>query len=301
MITLSGSAPQSLSASNILFVSPSFGSPSASVSLTLNGVISIVLQSGSFTSGQNIKFILPGTVTNSNIPQNAKVDVAAGVTDSLGVVLAESASGNIHSIVDGSLHAAIRLDWRGSGTSSVSLSAFFVPFCDIASGSSIVITLSGSAPQSLSASTVIFTSPSTGSPAATASLAGGVLTVTTSSGTFSSGQLIAFSLPGTITNAGSVQPPLNNVSVSIVDSNNFTRSVNRTVFFHAIHDSSAMFSHWLTGFSTSSVGVKTAGSFRIQAATVGNVLVFTYPSRLFVSSRCCFAIKILIAYLTHDF
>ena len=204
-------------------------------------------------------------------------------------------------IVDGSLTIAdISLSKVGKGVGGVTFRLSFTPSTMVPPSSAIQILLAGSAPQSLSANTVAFTSPSSGA-AATASLAGEILTVALSSGTFSSGQLIAFSLPGTITNAGSVQPPLNNVSVSIVDSNNFTRSVNRTVFFHAIHDSSAMFSHWLTGFSTSSVGVKTAGSFRIQAATVGNVLVFTYPSRLFVSSRCCFAIKILIAYLTHDF
>jgi hypothetical protein len=285
MITLSGSAPQSLSSNSVYFVSPSFGSSSGSASLRTNGVLIVVLQSGSFASGQNIRLILPGTVTNVALPQNANNAVAAAVTDGLGIVLGESATGYIHPIVDGTLNVAINLDWRGNGTSSVTLSVFIVPHCDISSGSSIIITLSGSAPQSVSANTVLFTSPGTGSPLATASLAGGVLTVRTSSGTFSSGQLIAFSLPGTVTNAATIQPPLNNVSVSIVDNSNFTQSVNRSVFFHAIHDSTTVFSHFLSGYSTSAVGIKTTGSFRIQSAAVGNVLAFFYPSGLFVSSR----------------
>jgi hypothetical protein len=92
-------------------------------------------------------------------------------------------------------------------------------------------------------------------------------------------------LPGSITNPAAIQPSLNNISVSIVDSLSVVRSVNRSVFFHAIHDSVIPFSHSLSSFSASSVGVKTFGSFKIQGAAFGNVLVFTYTVELFVSSR----------------
>jgi hypothetical protein len=191
----------------------------------------------------------------------------------------------MHSILDGKMNAGFHLNWRGSGATAVSLFASIVPFCDISSESSIIITLAGSAPASLSAPSVVFTSPTSGSNTAIATVSNGVLTVKTVTGSFNSGQLIEFSLPGTITNAAKMQPSLNNVSVCIVDSMNVIRSVNRSVFFHAIHESGATFSHSLTGYTASAVGVKTFGSFKIQSVTVGNVLLFTYPIELFTSSR----------------
>jgi hypothetical protein len=284
LITLSGSAPQSLSSSNVVFEHPNFGSPTASVSLTAFGVLSVFLQSGTFASGQNISIKLPGTVTNVAHPRSARSDIAAAVVDIDGVVLCQSVTGSMHAIVDGSLNAAINLDWRGYNAASVSFFATIVPRCDIPSGSSILFTLAGSAPQNLSSDSVSIASPATGISAA-ASLDNGVLKVTLSSGSFSTGDLIAFSLPGSITNAAAIQPSLNNISVSIVDSLSVVRSINRSVFFHAIHDSVILFSHSLSSFSASSVGVKTFGSFKIQGAAFGNVLVFTYPVELFVSSR----------------
>ncbi len=285
LITLSGSAPQSLSSNNVVFEQPNFGSPTAFVSLSVFGVLSVFLQSGTFASGQNISIKLPGTVTNVAHPQSARSNIAAAVIDSYGVVLCQSTTGFMRSIVNGGLSAAVNLDWRGYNATSVSFFATITPRCDVPPGSSILITLAGSAPQSLSADSVTFASPATGSVAAAASLANGVLKVTMSSGSFSSGDVIAFSLPGSITNAAAVQPSLNNISISIVDSLNVVLSVNRSVFLHAIHDSSIMFSHSLSSFSASSVGVKTFGSFIIEGATSGNVLVFAYPVELFVPSR----------------
>jgi hypothetical protein len=285
LITLSGSAPQGLSSNNVVFEHPNVGSPTASVSLTAFGVLSVFLQSGTFASGQNISIRLPGTVTNVAHPQSARSDIAAAIVDIDGVVLCQSVTGSMHAIVDGSLNAAINLDWRGYNATSVSFFAAIVPRCDIPSGSSIIFSLAGSAPQILSSDSVTIASPATGPVSATASLDNGVLKVTLSSGSFSSGDLIAFSLPGSITNAAAIQPSLNNISVSIVDSLSVVRSVNRSVFFHAIHDSVILFSHSLSSFSASSVGVKTFGSFKIQGAAFGNVLVFSYPVELFVSSR----------------
>jgi hypothetical protein len=254
--------------------------------LISNGVLSIFLQSGSFIVGQNIIIKLPGTVQNAAEPQSARNDISAAVLDSDGVVLCESTSGSIHSIVNGRLNVGINLDWRGSDAAGASLFASIIPFCQVLSGSSIIISLAGSAPASLSAQSVLFTSPISGSISAIANVSDGIITVTMITGMFSSGELIKFSLPGTIKNAAKTQPFLNNVSVSIVDSTNIIRSVNRSVFFHAIHDSGAAFSHMLTGYTASAAGVKTFGSFRIQGAAVANALVFTYPMELFVSSRC---------------
>jgi hypothetical protein len=285
LITLSGSAPQIISSSRVVFESPTAGFPSASVSLVTNGVLNVFLQSGTFLSGQNIRFKLPETVTNPASPQSAKVDIATAVLDSLGVVLCES-SGSMHPIVDGRLHAAINLDWRGSGAAFATLFVSIIPFCDVSQGSSFIISLMGSCPQSLSSSTVIFTSPTNGLINASASLQSGAIKVQVLSGTFSSGQLIAFKLPKTLTNAATPQPSLNNVSVSIVNSIGAIQSINRSVFFHAIHDSATIFAHRLTGYATSSVGVKAFGIFKTQGAVAGNVLSFTFPSELFVSSRC---------------
>jgi hypothetical protein len=296
LITLSGSAPQSLFSSNIVFVSPSVGIPSASASLISNGVLSIFLESGNFTVGQNITLRLPGTVQNCVEPRSARNDISAAVIDSHGVVLCKSSSGTMHSIVDGRLDVGINFDWRGHDAAAVSLFASIIPYCDILSGSSIIISLAGSAPASLSAQSVAFRFPATGSISAIANLADGVITVTLITGVSSSGELIQFSLPGTIKNAAKPQPFLNNVSVSIVDRIGVIRSVNRSVFFHAIHDSYAALSHSLTGYAASSAGVKTFGSFRIQGAAAANALVFTYPMELFVSSRCSSSTYVLHVY-----
>ncbi len=285
LITLSGSAPQSISSSKVVFSLPSSGLPSAVVSL-FNGVIAVFLLSGTFFNGQSIRFELPGTVTNPAFPQSAKVDITTAVLDSIGVVLCENSNGSMHPIVDGRLLASINFDWRGSGATSVSLSASIIAFSDVSQGSSIIISLMGSCPQSLSSNSVIFTSPSSGFINGSASLQNGVLTILVSSGTFSSGQLISFTLPKTMTNSATSQYSLSNVSVSIVNSFNATLSINRSVFFHAIHDSNTLFAHTLSGFTASAVGIKTFGSFTIQGASVGNVITFTYPTELFLPSRC---------------
>jgi hypothetical protein len=284
LVTLSGSAPQSLSSNKVLFVFPSVGFPSASASLLPNGVLSLFLQSGNFTIGENITLKLPGTVTTVAEPKLARNDVSAAVIDSFGVVLCESVTGTMHAIVNGRLDVGIQLDWRGSNSSAVSLYADIVPFCDIPSGSSIIITLAGSAPVTLSSQLADCTTFS-GLTSANARVSGGVLTVTGLTATLNSGQLMSIVLPGTITNAATAQPSLNNVSVSIVDSLNVLLCVNRSVFFHAIHDSGVEFSHSLSGYSASSVGVRTFGSFKLQGADLTNALVFSYPPGLFASSR----------------
>jgi hypothetical protein len=239
---------------------------------------------------ERITFILPGTVANSANPQGFRNNTHAAVINAHGVVLGQSTDGYMHPITDGRLSAAIHLNWRGSGATATSFFVSIIPYADFVSGSSIVISLMGSAPQSLSQSTVEFTAPTTGSPVASAAVSAGVLSITTSSGIFKSGQLVSFFLPETVTNAASVQPALNNVSVAVID-NNVTRSVNRSVFFHAIHDSAATFSHSLSGYTTAAVGVKTAGTFLLPGAAVGNVLAFSYPEGLFAPSRLTQTIK----------
>ena len=95
--------------------------------LQMNGVFILVLQSGVFVSGKNIRLILLGTMTNLALPQNANNAVAATVTDGLGIILGESATGYTHPIVDGTFNVAISLDWRGNGTSSVGIHCFVWP------------------------------------------------------------------------------------------------------------------------------------------------------------------------------
>jgi hypothetical protein len=63
----------------------------------------------------------------------------------------------------------------------------------------------------------VFTSAGTGSPAATAAVAGGVLTVAVTAGSFSSGSFISFVLPATVKNVNSVQFQLRNVSSCVID------------------------------------------------------------------------------------
>lgn len=284
LVTLSGSAPQSLSSNKVLFVFPSVGFPSASATLLPNGVLSLFLQSGNFTIGENITMKLPGTVATVAEPKLARNDVSAAVIDSMGVVLCESVSGTMHAIVNGRLDVGIQLDWRGSNSSAVSLYVDIIPYCDIPSGSSIIITLAGSAPVALSSQLAECTT-SSGFTSANARVSGGVLTVTGLTALLNSGQLTSIVLPGTITNAVTAQPSLNNVSVSVVDSSNVILCVNRSVFFHAIHDSGVEFSHSLSGYSASSVGVRTFGSFKLHGAVMTNALVFSYPPGLFESSR----------------
>ena len=286
LITLSGSSPQSISSNKVVFVFPSLGLPSASASLFNSGVLSVFLHSGSFLSGQNISFKLPGTVTNAANPQNARTDIAMAVMDNSGAVLCKSLTGIMHPIVDGRLNVAINLDWRSSGATSASLFASITPFCDILPGSSIIISLMGSSPQSLSSNAVNFHSPGHELLTATASVSSGVLVVDLLSSTFSSGQLILFKLSGTLTNPATSQPSLNNVSVSVVNNISVIRSINRSIFFDAIHDSATMFAHALTGYTVSSIGLRTFGSLKIQGASAGNVLLFNYPPELFASSRC---------------
>jgi hypothetical protein len=101
----------------------------------------------------------------------------------------------------------------------VTMTVSLTPAAVVPTGSTLLITLGGSAPQSLSANTVVFTSPGTSSPAASAGVSGGVLTVTISGGALSAGSEIVFTLPGTVRNPLTVQPTLSNIKSCIIDMN----------------------------------------------------------------------------------
>ena len=119
-----------------------------------------------------------------------------GVVDSFGVLNANGSSGTFPQIVDGIMGTnmpAIRFSHLIANASGVTMSVAFTPASAIPSGSSVFITIAGSAPQSLSASTVVFTSPSSGA-SASANLVDGVLPILLSSGTFPIAQTSSFLL-----------------------------------------------------------------------------------------------------------
>jgi hypothetical protein len=125
-------------------------------------------------------------------------------------------------IVSGSLGVnapVITLSNVAKNTASVTMTVSLTPAETIPTGSTLLITLGGSAPQSLSANTVVFTSPGTSSPTAAAGVSGGVLTVTISGGALSAGSAIVFTLPGTVQNANNVQSALHNVSSCAIHTN----------------------------------------------------------------------------------
>ena len=141
-------------------------------------------------------------------------NVAATVTDGDGSIVAQSSTGTMVAIVSGSLGAnapSITLSNVAKGTSAFTMTVSLTPAEAVPTGSAVLITLGGSAPQSLSANTVVFTLAGAGSPTATASVAGGVLTVTLTGGTFSAGSQIVFTLPGTVRTASSLAAALLNV------------------------------------------------------------------------------------------
>jgi hypothetical protein len=224
-ITLTGSTPQHLSEDKVIVLSPSEAtdptlSPSASVSLISNVVI-FHLKSGVFLGGNYINVSLPSTVQNPAAPQNALTSIPAALISSDGVILAKSSSGTMVAIVSGSLGSnapAITLSNLAKNSGSVTMTIALTPAETIPTGSTILITLGGSAPQSLSASTVAFTSAGTGSPTAAAGVTGGVLSVTITGGSLSGGSAIALTLPGTVTNANVICPALENVAVGVIDS-----------------------------------------------------------------------------------
>jgi hypothetical protein len=224
-ITLSGSVPQQLSTNAVTFTSPSEAtdpalSPTATASIS-GGVLSIRVASGIFPGEQTISLSLPGTVQNALDAQAALSNVAAAVTDTEGIVVAQSATGTMVAIVSGSLGTnapSISLSNVAKDTSAVTMTVSLTPAAAVPTGSAVLITLGGSAPQSLSASTVAFTSPGTGSPTATAGVAGAVLTVTLTGGTLSAGSQIVFTLPGTVRNTNQIQPASQSVKSCILNS-----------------------------------------------------------------------------------
>jgi hypothetical protein len=224
-ISLGAAVPQYLSSDVVLFESPSETTdptltPRASASLS-SGKLAIRLESGTFLAQQPINFVLPNTVKNALAPQAASSSVTAEIVDCDNVITGKSSAGTMVAIVSGSLGTnapSISLSNVAKNTGSVTMTISLTPADAVPTGSTLLITLGGSAPQSLSASTVVFTSPGTGSPAAAAGVAGGVLAITITGGALSAGSLIVLTLPGTVTNPTHVQSALGNVASCIISS-----------------------------------------------------------------------------------
>jgi hypothetical protein len=223
-ITLTGAFAFQISTGTVVVVEPTLGTPAATAAISGAGSgtkLTVTFSTGTLAGGERVILHLPGTVTNPASTAIASSSLQSSITTSSNVILETSNSGTCVAIVSGSLGTnapSISLSNVAKNTGSVTMTISLTPADAVPTGSTLLITLGGSAPQSLSASTVVFTSPGTGSPAAAAGVAGGVLAITITGGALSAGSLIVLTLPGTVTNPTHVQSALGNVASCIISS-----------------------------------------------------------------------------------
>jgi len=228
IITLTGSPT---------LVSPSLtatsGASLSAPSLTSN-VLTLTFTANSIAGGLGISITVSGFV-NPAATQEAYSDVAAAVTNSLGVIQSRATNRTFPAIVDGSMGTSaptIALSSVIRGATGVVMTVTLQPATAVPSTGKFVVTLSGSG-LACSGCGVAFSSPASGASASAAVFSGTVMTVTLTAGTFNANALIVFTVSG-VTNPSAAQAARTNVASAVTSSSGVIQGQSAAVTFPAI-------------------------------------------------------------------
>jgi hypothetical protein len=226
VITLSGLGLSFPTNAALVFTQPASGaSGSANITGGPTPVLTALLSTtaGTFAAGSSVRFVISSVTTPTNA-QAALTGVLSAVLSSSGSVVAETASGSFSEIklsTLGTNEPVVTLSVPVRNTSGVLMAVVFTPAVAVASGSQLVITLSGLGLSFPTNAALVFTQPASGA-SGSANITGGptpVLTalLSTTAGTFAAGSSVRFVI-SSVTTPTNAQAALTGVLSAVLSS-----------------------------------------------------------------------------------